>query len=52
MGLIIGVAVAIPLAVLFVLAAIAAVVAFTWRRKRRARKASLKRRSVINFHDL
>ena len=52
MGLIIGVAVAIPLAVLFVLAAIAVVVAVMWHRKRRARKANLKRRSVINFHDL
>lgn len=52
MGLIIGVAVAIPLAVVFVVAAIAAVVTFTWHRKRRARKANLKRRSVINFHDL
>lgn len=52
MGLIIGVAVAIPLAVCCVLAAIAAVVAVMWNRKRRARKATMKRRSVINFHDL
>jgi hypothetical protein len=52
MGLIIGVAVAIPLAILFVIAVILAIVALAWHRKRRERRANLRRRSVINFNDL
>jgi hypothetical protein len=52
MGLIVAVAVVVPIAVLLVITTITVVVAIAWHRKRRAIKANLKRRSVVNFNDL